>query len=55
MKRRQETDSPKRDMTLVVLETTFDWVNRVATAQNRSRSAVIEELLIDNLPEEYAG
>jgi hypothetical protein len=51
--RRPETDEPKKDMTLNVSKKTFDWVNRVAKAEGKSRSWVIEEILLDNLPEEY--
>jgi hypothetical protein len=51
--RRPETDEPKKDMTLNVSQRTFDWVNRVAKAEGKSRSWVIEEILLDNLPEEY--
>jgi predicted transcriptional regulator len=51
--RRPETDEPKKDMTLNVSQRTFDWVNRVAKAERKSRSWIIEELLLDHLPEEY--
>jgi len=51
--RRPETDEPKKDMTLNVSQRTFDWVNRVAKAEGKSRSWIIEELLLDNLPEEF--
>jgi hypothetical protein len=51
--RRPETDEPKKDMTLNVSQRTFDWVVRTATAEGKSRSWVIEEILLDNLPEEF--
>jgi hypothetical protein len=51
--RRPETDEPKKDMTLNVSQRTFDWVNRVAKAEGKSRSWIIEEILLDNLPEGY--
>jgi hypothetical protein len=51
--RRPETDEPKKDMTLNVSQRTFDWVNRVAKAEGKSRSWIIEEILLDNLPEEF--
>jgi hypothetical protein len=51
--RRPETDEPKKDMTLNVSQRTFDWVNRVAIAEGKSRSWIIEEILLDNLPEEF--
>jgi hypothetical protein len=51
--RRPETDEPKKDMTLNVSQRTFDRVVRTATAEGKSRSWVIEEILLDNLPEEF--
>ena len=51
--RRANSEIPKKDMTLVVSKDTFEWVTRTAKAQNKSRSCVIEEILLDNLPEEF--
>jgi hypothetical protein len=51
--RRHETDEPKKDMTLNVSQRTFDWVVRTAKAEGKSRSWIIEEILLDNLPEEF--
>jgi len=54
-KRRPVINAPKKDMTLNVLKSTFEWVNRAAKARGVSRSCLIEEILIDNLPEAYAN
>ena len=51
--RRPMTDEPKRDMTLNVSARTFEWVQRTAKAMGKSRSCVIEDILLDHLPEEY--
>lgn len=53
MARRKITDMPKKDMTINVAQSTFDWVERVSKATGKSRAWIIEDILLDNLPEEY--
>lgn len=53
--RRPNTQEPKRDMTLKVSQSTFEWVERVVKATGKSRSWVIEDILLDNLPVEHQG
>lgn len=49
--RRPITNIKKRDMTLNVAESTFEWIERACKAAGKSRSWLIEEILLDNLPE----
>lgn len=51
--RRDKTEEPKKNLMIVVSQKTFDWVVRTAKAEGKSRSWVVEEILLDNLPEEY--
>jgi metal-responsive CopG/Arc/MetJ family transcriptional regulator len=50
---RKATKVPKRYMTVNLSQTTFDWVDRVCKATGKNRSWVIEDILLDNLPEAY--
>jgi hypothetical protein len=51
--RRPDSPEPKRYMTLNVAQSTFEWIERVVKATGKSRSWIIEDILLDNLPEEY--
>jgi hypothetical protein len=53
MARRAVTEGEKKDMTIVVNKETFDWIERTKKATGKSRSWIVEEILVDNLPVEY--
>jgi predicted DNA-binding protein len=51
--RRPATMFAKRNTAINMSKSTYDWLERVCKATNKSKSWIVEDILLDNLPEQY--